>query len=166
MQTEAPEVFDIRKESEATRARYGDGDFGRGCLMALRLVERGVRMVQVYFGNGQPWDNHDDIQIHRKLAQQADQPIAALLDDLKARGPVRGHAADHQRRVRAHAGGGGERPGEGAERARPQQPRILDLAGRRRREARERSTAPPTISGSRRWTSRCTTTTCTPPFCT
>ena len=59
-----------RKESEATRARYGDGDFGRGCLMARRLVERGVRMVQVYFGNGQPWDNHDDILIHRKLADR------------------------------------------------------------------------------------------------
>src|SRR5881409_351388 len=89
MQTEAPEAFDIGKESAATRARYGDGDFGRGCLMALRLIERGVRMVQVYYGNGQPWDNHDDIMIHRKLARQADQPIAALLKDLKARGLLR-----------------------------------------------------------------------------
>ncbi len=86
MQSEAPEIFDLSKESEATRTRYGSGDFGRGCLMALRLAERGVRMVQVYFGNGQPWDNHDDIQIHRKLALQADKPIAALVDDLKARG--------------------------------------------------------------------------------
>ena len=50
-----------RREPEATRARYGDSDFGRGCLIARRLVERGVRMVQVYFGNCQPWDNHDDI---------------------------------------------------------------------------------------------------------
>lgn len=86
MQTEAMEAFDIRKESEATRARYGDGDFARGCLLARRLVERGVRMVQVYFGNMQPWDNHDDILIHRKLAAQADRPIAALLDDLKSTG--------------------------------------------------------------------------------
>ena len=86
MQTEAPDAFDIRKESEATRARYGEGDFGRGCLMALRLVERGVRMVQVYFGDGQPWDNHDDILIHRKLARQVDAPVAALLEDLRARG--------------------------------------------------------------------------------
>ncbi|MCU1259523.1 MAG: hypothetical protein JWO80_2408 [Bryobacterales bacterium] len=86
MQTEAPEVFDISKESEATRARYGDGDFGRGCLMARRLVEKGVRMVQVYYGNGQPWDNHDDILIHRKLAAESDGPIAALLQDLKATG--------------------------------------------------------------------------------
>jgi hypothetical protein len=86
MQTEAPDAFDINKESEATRARYGDGDFGRGCLMALRLIERGVRMVQVYYGNGQPWDNHDDILIHRRLAATADKPIAALLKDLKSRG--------------------------------------------------------------------------------
>jgi len=86
MQTEAPEVFDISKESEATRQRYGEGDFARGCLMALRLVERGVRVVQIYFGNGQPWDNHEDIEIHRKLAEQADRPIAALLKDLKSRG--------------------------------------------------------------------------------
>ncbi|HYM13743.1 MAG TPA: DUF1501 domain-containing protein [Bryobacterales bacterium] len=86
MQTEAPEAFDIRKESEATRARYGDGDFARGCLMALRLVERGVRMVQVYFGDGQPWDNHDDILIHKKLAREVDAPVAALVQDLKARG--------------------------------------------------------------------------------
>jgi Protein of unknown function (DUF1501) len=86
MQTEAPEAFDTGKESEATRALYGEGDFARGCLIARRLVEKGVRMVQVYFGNGQPWDNHDDILIHRKLAHQADRPIAALLQDLKSRG--------------------------------------------------------------------------------
>jgi hypothetical protein len=86
MQTEAPDAFDIRKESEATRARYGDGDFGRGCLMALRLIERGVRMVQLYYGDVQPWDNHDDILIHRKLARHVDAPVAALLRDLKSRG--------------------------------------------------------------------------------
>jgi hypothetical protein len=86
MQSEAPEVFDITKEPEPIRARYGDHDFGRGCLMARRLVERGVRMVQVYYGNGQPWDNHDDILIHRKLAHDVDGPIAALLADLKASG--------------------------------------------------------------------------------
>lgn len=86
MQSEAPEVFDITKEPEAVRARYGDRDFGRGCLMARRLVEKGVRMVQVYYGDGQPWDNHDDILIHRKLAHDVDGPIAALLADLKASG--------------------------------------------------------------------------------
>ena len=86
MQAEAPDVFDISKESEATRARYGEGDFARGCLIARRLIERGVRMVQVYFGDAQPWDNHDDIQIHRKLAGQSDKAMAALLRDLKSSG--------------------------------------------------------------------------------
>lgn len=86
MQTEAPGVLEISKESEATRARYGETAFGRGCLMARRLLEKGVRMVQIYFGNGQPWDNHDDIQIHRKLAAEADPAIAALVEDLKTTG--------------------------------------------------------------------------------
>jgi hypothetical protein len=89
MQAEAPDAFDIRKESAETRARYGDTEFGRGCLIARRLAERGVRMVQVYFGNGQPWDNHDDIQIHRKLAGDADPAIGALLMDLKRSGMLK-----------------------------------------------------------------------------
>jgi len=86
MQTEAPEVLDISKEPEMTRQRYGNGDFGRACLMALRLVSNGVRMVQVYFGNQQPWDTHTDILEQGKLAAQADGPITALLQDLKSRG--------------------------------------------------------------------------------
>jgi len=86
MQTEAPDVFDTRKESEATRARYGEGDFARGCLMARRLVERGVRMVQVYYGNSNDWDQHADIMGHKVHAGRSDQPIAALLTDLKERG--------------------------------------------------------------------------------
>jgi hypothetical protein len=86
MQTEAAQVFDIRKEPDKIRARYDISDFGRGCLMALRLVESGVRMVQIYYGNFQPWDNHDDIRVHAKLAQKTDGAIAALVDDLKARG--------------------------------------------------------------------------------
>src|SRR5207249_2196896 len=52
----------------------------------LRLVERGVRMTQMYFGNFQPWDSHDDIHVHAKLAREADTPIAALIEDLKSRG--------------------------------------------------------------------------------
>jgi hypothetical protein len=103
MQVEAMDAFDVMKEPEAVRERYGvsglrdssemkiksatrDGDFARGCLVARRLIERGVRMVEVYFGNDKPWDSHHDIMVHRRLAQQADQPIAALLDDLKASG--------------------------------------------------------------------------------
>jgi len=86
MQAEAMEALDVSKEPEPVRARYGEGDFARGCLIARRLVERGVRMVQVYYGNGQPWDNHDDIQIHRKLAHTSDSAMAALLQDLKSSG--------------------------------------------------------------------------------
>lgn len=86
MQVEAPEVFDVQKESPATLARYGDTDFGRGCLMARRLVEHGVRMVQIYFGNSQPWDSHEDIRSHRGLARSADPAIASLIEDLKQRG--------------------------------------------------------------------------------
>jgi uncharacterized protein (DUF1501 family) len=87
MQTEAPEVLDIKnKVTEAERARYGDTDFGRGCIMARRLVEKGVRMVQIYYGNGQPWDNHEDIMGHKRLAAGADPAIAALITDLKSSG--------------------------------------------------------------------------------
>jgi hypothetical protein len=86
MQTEAPDVFSIAREKESTRARFGDTHFGRGCLMALRLVERGVRVVQVYFGDGQPWDSHDDIRDHAKLAREADPAIGSLIAELKSRG--------------------------------------------------------------------------------
>jgi uncharacterized protein (DUF1501 family) len=86
MQTEAPDVFDIRKETEATLKLYGPGSTARGCLIAVRLAERGVRMVQVYYGKGDPWDAHSDIQAHRKNAQDSDQPFAAVIQDLKSRG--------------------------------------------------------------------------------
>ena len=86
MQTEAPDVFDIRKESKATLELYGPGSTARGCLMAVRLVERGVRMVQVYYAKGDPWDAHSDIQQHRKNAKDSDQPFAAVIKDLKSRG--------------------------------------------------------------------------------
>ena len=86
MQTEAPDVFDIRSESPATLKLYGVGSTARGCLMAVRLVERGVRMVQVYYGKGDPWDAHGDIQAHRKNAKDSDQPFAAVIKDLKSRG--------------------------------------------------------------------------------
>jgi hypothetical protein len=86
MQTEAPEVFDIRKETEATQKLYGPGSTARGCLTAARLIEKGVRMVQVYYAKGDPWDAHDDILKHRKNARDSDQPFAALIKDLKGRG--------------------------------------------------------------------------------
>jgi hypothetical protein len=86
MQTEAPEVFDIRKETKATLEMYGPGSTARSCLMAVRLVQRGVRMVQVYYAAGDPWDHHHDIQAHRKNAFDSDRPFAAVIKDLKSRG--------------------------------------------------------------------------------
>jgi hypothetical protein len=86
MQTEAPDVFDVRKESPAVLKMYGEGSTARGCLTAARLIERGVRMVQVYYAKGDPWDHHFDIELHRKTAGDSDQPFAALIKDLKQRG--------------------------------------------------------------------------------
>lgn len=86
MQFEAQEVCDLSRETQATRDRYGRCDFADGCLLARRLVEQGVRVVQLYFGAGENWDDHDDIRRHAERARQVDQSIAALLKDLKARG--------------------------------------------------------------------------------
>ena len=86
MQTEAPDVFDVSKESKATLDMYGPGNTALGCLMAARLAEKGVRMVQTYYGKGDPWDAHNDIMTYRKLAQDSDQAYAALIKDLKQRG--------------------------------------------------------------------------------
>ncbi|MEM9644440.1 MAG: DUF1501 domain-containing protein [Planctomycetota bacterium] len=87
MQSEASDAFDVSRESEETLRLYGEGDFARQTLIARRLVERGVRFVQLYTGAGQPWDNHDDLETrHRALARKTDQPIAALLADLKRTG--------------------------------------------------------------------------------
>jgi len=86
MQTEALEVFDLRRESPATLKLYGPGSTARGCLMAVRMVERGVRMVQVYYGPGDPWDHHGDILMHRVNAANSDRAYAAVIHDLKARG--------------------------------------------------------------------------------
>ena len=61
MQSEATDAFDIRKEPEAIREEYGNTPFAHGCLLARRLVERGVRSVHVYYGPGQPWDDHSRI---------------------------------------------------------------------------------------------------------
>jgi hypothetical protein len=86
LQFAAQEVFDLSRETAATRADYGSGQFADACLVARRLVERGVRMVQLYYGGGQPWDDHGDIMNHAKHASQSDRPIAALIKDLKQRG--------------------------------------------------------------------------------
>ena len=89
MQASAPEALDIHTESKATRKLYGDNQFSQQCLMARRLVERGVRMVQVYNGcsSGDEWDtHHNNFKRHRKLMRNVDQGCAGLLADLKSRG--------------------------------------------------------------------------------
>ena len=86
MQTEAPEVFDVRKESQATLDLYGPGPVARGALTAVRLAEKGVRMVQVYYSKGDPWDAHNDIFAHKVNAKNSDQAFAAVIKDLKSRG--------------------------------------------------------------------------------
>ena len=87
MQIDATDAFDISREPEHIRRLYGEGTQARQILIARRLVERGVRFVQVWHGAGQPWDNHDDLEVnHRKLARECDQAIGALLKDLKQRG--------------------------------------------------------------------------------
>jgi hypothetical protein len=87
MQSEAADVFDLSRETKKVRDMYGDTTIGRQLLLARRLIERGVRVVQLWSGAGQPWDNHDNLaNAHRSLAGQWDRPIAAFLTDLKARG--------------------------------------------------------------------------------
>jgi uncharacterized protein (DUF1501 family) len=87
MQTEASDAFDLTQEPQHIRDLYGETLHGRQMLLARRLVERGVRFVQCYHGDVQPWDSHDNLETaHRNLAGECDGPIAALLTDLKQRG--------------------------------------------------------------------------------
>jgi hypothetical protein len=87
MQHDAAEAFDVSREPQYVLDNYGPGVQARQILIARRLIERGVRFVQVWHGAGQPWDNHDDLEAnHRRLAGQCDRAIGALLTDLKDRG--------------------------------------------------------------------------------
>src|SRR5688572_8866 len=87
MQLEASDAFDIAREPAPIRAMYGDHVHGRQTLIARRLLERGVRFVQLWHGAGQPWDHHDNIEANiRKHSADIDGPIAALMTDLKQRG--------------------------------------------------------------------------------
>lgn len=92
MQSAGPEAVDLSKESDSTKEMYGLNDpatevFGKNCLMARRLVERGVRFVELYSGSGSGWDAHSNIEAnHGKWCKASDKPIAGLLQDLKQRG--------------------------------------------------------------------------------
>jgi hypothetical protein len=92
MQTTAPEAVDLSKEPDATKKMYGIDEqetaaFGTNCLLARRLVERGVRFVELYAGSGSGWDAHSELEEnHSKRCRASDKPIAGLLADLKARG--------------------------------------------------------------------------------
>ena len=87
MQFEALDVFDVRNEPESIREEYGTTPFANGCLLARRLVEQGVRYTHVYYGPGQPWDDHKDLNENlRKRCPDMDRASAALLRDLKRRG--------------------------------------------------------------------------------
>jgi hypothetical protein len=134
MQATAPEAVDLSKESAATKKLYGIGeaatdDFGRKCLLARRLVERGVRFIQLYSGThlGDDWDNaHNDlVASHNKMARKTDYPIAGLLADLKARA-VRLDPGGVEQRVRQDAAG------RGPQRPRPPSVWIQHVDGRRR----------------------------------
>jgi len=92
MQSEATEAVELSTETEATQKLYGVGEpmtdrFGRNCLLARRLVERGVRFVELYCGTGSQWDAHSDIEgNHSKMCRISDKPVAGLLQDLAQRG--------------------------------------------------------------------------------
>ena len=137
MQMEAADAFDISTEPEAIREMYGDGVHGRQTLIARRLLERGVRFVQLWHGASQPWDSHEKIEeAHGKLAREIDQPAAALIQDLKQRGML-------DDTLIIFGGEFGRTPtvelgdkGDANIRARPQSLRFHHVAGRRRSQRR------------------------------
>ena len=106
MQTEVPGVIDLEKENQQTLDMYGMNDsetsvFGRQCLMARRLVESGVRFVQIFSGG---WDSHDYLERgHSSRIKSVDKPMAALLTDLKRAGHAQRYSCDLDGRVRTHA---------------------------------------------------------------
>jgi hypothetical protein len=141
MQDSAPEAFDWASEHEETRALYGldverTFDFGRKCLIARRLVERGVRFVQIYSGgahNDDNWDAHGDLVLnHERHAGNTDKPIAGLLADLARRGLLEETLIVWDRRVRPPT----HRRVRRGHRPRPQLLRLHELARRRRHQGR------------------------------
>ena len=136
MQSAAPEVVDLSKESDATKKLYGmdveeTRAYGQNCLLARRLVERGVRFVELYCGSGSGWDAHDNVETnHSKWCKASDVANRRSADRSESAWPTQGHACRLGRRIRAHAF---QRKGPGP---RPQSLGLHDLDGRWRREGR------------------------------
>ena len=145
MQIAAPELVELSKETDATKKLYGiddpiTSDYGTKCLMARRMVERGVRFIQLYSGSasGKDWDGHNQCdKNHLELARTVDKPVAGLLTDLKARGLARQHAGDLGRRVRADAHDGWQRQRRHRRRTRSQSLRLQRMDGGRRDSRRQ-----------------------------
>jgi hypothetical protein len=120
---DATDALDVSKESKETLAMYGVGEqptdsYARRCVMARRLVERGVRFVQIYI-NAQIWDNHSQIEGNLRTAcERTDKPVAALLQDLKQRGLLSKTLKRDRRGTRSHS------------------TRLQPVDGRRRSQAR------------------------------
>ena len=157
-----------RRKSDATRKLYGldqkhTSEFGTRCLLARRLVERGVRFVQIYSGGGPvsvQWDAHKDlVENHEKMCGMTDQPIAGLLEDLKQRGLLDSHAGDLGRGVRTPADVAGR------QRARSQSARLHDVVRGRRREAGEHRRRDRRDGAARRRHAAFTCAIFTRPFC-
>ena len=136
MQSAASDAVDLSKESEATKKMYGMDNpatsvFGTNCLMARKLVERGVRFIELYSGAGSGWDAHNDLEgNHTKYCGSTDKPIAGLLADLKARGMLERYAGRLGRRIRPNA------LQRTDHRPRPQPVGLHDVDGGRRRQGR------------------------------
>ena len=97
MQTEAPDVFDVSKESKSVLEMYGPGNPALGCLMAVRLIEKGVRMVQLYQGKGDPFDSHNDIMQHIMPAREGDPGLRRAHQGPEAARSFRRHAGASDR---------------------------------------------------------------------
>ena len=176
MQLAVPRVTDLSREPRRVQDLYGldrpeTAEFGRSCLLARRLLEQGVRFVQLFSGGsfGSPrinWDGHEDVKSnHTQEAKRIDQPVAALLRDLRQRGMLDDtlvlFTTEFGRTpfTQSAAGSVGHGP-------RPQHVRLQRLARRGGPEARHRATARPTTSAGSRSRRRCRGTTSTRRCCT
>ncbi len=164
MQTSAPELMDLSRETKETLEMYGaepgKPSFANNCLLARRLVERGVRFVQLFH---EDWDHHGGLEERPEGADcgLTDQAVRGAGQGPQAARPAGRHAGHLGRRVRPHADGAGRR-----RRPRPSSRRLHHVAGRRRRQAGHHAGRDRRARLQRRRRTRSTSTTCTPRSCT